>query len=77
MRHTQGRKDVLSKNELVKQDFKSISLKKISFNYPESDNSSFSDLSLHIKEGDIVGLYGPSGAGKTTLINIMLGLLQN
>jgi branched-chain amino acid transport system ATP-binding protein len=31
-------------------------------------------VSLHINEGDIVGLIGPNGAGKTTLVNAIAGL---
>lgn len=32
------------------------------------------EVSMHINEGDIVGLIGPNGAGKTTLINAITGL---
>ena len=32
------------------------------------------EVSMHIEEGDIVGLIGPNGAGKTTLINAITGL---
>jgi branched-chain amino acid transport system ATP-binding protein len=31
-------------------------------------------VSMHINEGDIVGLIGPNGAGKTTLVNALAGL---
>jgi branched-chain amino acid transport system ATP-binding protein len=31
-------------------------------------------VSMHINEGDIVGLIGPNGAGKTTLVNAIAGL---
>jgi branched-chain amino acid transport system ATP-binding protein len=31
-------------------------------------------VSMHINEGDILGLIGPNGAGKTTLVNAMAGL---
>lgn len=34
------------------------------------------DLSLHVHRGEILGFVGPDGAGKTTLIRLMLGLLQ-
>lgn len=34
------------------------------------------NLSLKVKEGEILGLLGPNGAGKTTTINTMLGLLS-
>jgi branched-chain amino acid transport system ATP-binding protein len=38
--------------------------------------SALSDVSLHIKQGEIYGLIGPNGAGKTTLFNIITGLYQ-
>jgi branched-chain amino acid transport system ATP-binding protein len=36
--------------------------------------AALSDVSLHIKRGDIYGLIGPNGAGKTTLFNVITGL---
>ncbi|MEJ1958678.1 MAG: ATP-binding cassette domain-containing protein [Nitrosomonadales bacterium] len=33
-----------------------------------------SEVSLHIKRGEIYGLIGPNGAGKTTLFNVVTGL---
>lgn len=33
------------------------------------------DISLHVKRGEIFGLVGPDGAGKTTLMRLLLGLL--
>ena len=38
--------------------------------------SALSDVSLHIRRGEIYGLIGPNGAGKTTLFNIITGLYQ-
>ena len=35
-----------------------------------------SDVSLHVPEGEVVGLVGASGAGKTTLLRLVCGLLQ-
>jgi branched-chain amino acid transport system ATP-binding protein len=36
--------------------------------------NALSDVSLHIRRGEIYGLIGPNGAGKTTLFNIITGL---
>ncbi len=55
----------------------SIELKNINFNYKNSSKNILSDINLKIKFGDNVGLLGFSGAGKTTLINLILGLLKS
>ena len=33
------------------------------------------DVSLELRQGEILGLIGPNGSGKTTLINVISGLL--
>ena len=38
--------------------------------------SALSDVTLHIRRGEIYGLIGPNGAGKTTLFNVITGLYQ-
>lgn len=35
-----------------------------------------SDLSLTVEKGDFIGIFGPNGCGKTTLVNIFSGILQ-
>ena len=58
------------------EEFKSLVLENISYRYPTSDKRSIKNISLTIEKGDFIGLVGPSGAGKTTLINIILGFLK-
>jgi ABC-type multidrug transport system fused ATPase/permease subunit len=52
-----------------------ITLENISYSYPGSNNIVLKNLSLKIKKGNMVGFVGSTGAGKTTLIDILLGLL--
>ena len=42
-----------------------------------SDKKVLSGIDLDIKDGQIFGLLGPSGAGKTTLIKIITGQIRN
>ncbi len=53
-----------------------IELEEISFRYAQNDPFVFQKLSLCIKPGEFVGVAGPSGGGKTTLLKVMLGLLR-
>lgn len=48
---------------------------KISFAYPMASKIAISDISFTIAKGEIVAVVGPSGAGKTTLIDLILGVL--
>jgi ATP-binding cassette, subfamily B, bacterial PglK len=51
-------------------------LKDVSFRYPTSTNNVLSNVSLSLSAGLQYAIVGPSGAGKTTLVDICLGLLQ-
>ena len=55
---------------------KELILKNISFKYQNSNNNVLDNINLKIKAGSIIGIKGPSGVGKTTLVNIILGLLK-
>jgi ATP-binding cassette subfamily B protein RaxB len=53
-----------------------IELRNVYFRYSESDAFVLEDINLTIEPGQFVNIMGPSGGGKTTLIKIMLGLLE-
>jgi ABC-type bacteriocin/lantibiotic exporter with double-glycine peptidase domain len=55
---------------------KTITLKNINFSYPDTSRSSLSNIDLIIPSKKTIGLIGPTGSGKTTIINIILGLLE-
>ena len=52
-----------------------IELTNIVYNYPNIKEPTINNLSLFIPQGKCVGIVGASGAGKTTLVDIILGLL--
>ena len=56
--------------------FEKISLKNISFKYPNSKNLIFDKVNLEIKSGSIIGITGKSGIGKSTLIDLFLGIIE-
>lgn len=53
----------------------SLQLKEASFNYPNTNEPVIHKINLSIQHNTSVGLVGPTGAGKTTLVDIILGLL--
>ena len=53
-----------------------IKIKDVSFRYPSRDKDVIKGVSLVIPKGSFVGFVGSSGAGKTTLIDLMLGVLE-
>ncbi len=55
---------------------RSIRMENISFRYPGTETYIFRDASLTVPVGRSIGIVGTSGAGKTTIVDIMLGLLH-
>lgn len=53
-----------------------IVLKSVSYSYPGKRNVGIEQIQLRIRAGERVGVIGTSGAGKTTLADVMLGLLE-
>ncbi|NLL79423.1 MAG: ABC transporter ATP-binding protein [Clostridiales bacterium] len=55
---------------------KEITLKDITYAYPNTEKLIFDHADLTIKVGSSIGIVGGSGAGKTTVVDIILGLLK-
>ena len=55
---------------------KNIRLKDVSFGYDENSLPAINKINIDIKKGDCIGVIGKTGSGKSTLIDIMMGLLD-
>jgi ATP-binding cassette, subfamily B, bacterial PglK len=55
---------------------RTIELKNITYIYPGTDQTALNRISLKIQKGESIALIGKSGAGKTTLVDLILGLLM-
>lgn len=54
----------------------SIELKNIHFNYPNTSRLALKDITLNIRANSTVGFVGSTGSGKTTIADLILGLLD-
>ena len=71
-------KNSFSKNSLINSDFnfeKSIELKNLNYSY-NNERIVLDSINLKIKKGEIIGIIGKTGSGKSTLVDIIMGLLE-
>jgi ABC-type multidrug transport system fused ATPase/permease subunit len=78
-----GRKNIEESKNSINLELESspeINISSLGFRYPqtgEKENQDvISDISFNIKAGELLGIVGPSGAGKTTLINLLNGIYE-
>lgn len=73
-----------SPNKLFHNEFKkkplvfenSIEIKNLFFKYPERKDWALNNISLTIKAGKRIGIVGTTGSGKSTLMDVLMGLLE-
>lgn len=63
-------------NNFKIETFNTIILERVSFKYPNKKVSALNNISLKIKRNSIVGFVGESGTGKSTTVDIILGLIM-
>jgi ABC-type multidrug transport system fused ATPase/permease subunit len=76
-------KDVQVSNEIITspsfahRNFNpSVLLDAVTFTYPDRSEPALKGVSLEIRPGEALAIVGPSGAGKTTLVDVLLGVLD-
>ena len=69
------KKDRLNIKEFNSKELQ-ISIDKVSFNYPDTNKNILNEVDLQIEHGEMIGIVGSSGAGKTTFVDCVLGLLK-
>ena len=52
-----------------------IDFKDVTFSYPDSDRIILNKINFSIEQGEFIGIIGTTGAGKSTLIDLLVGLL--
>jgi len=69
-------KDVcMHRSEFSSPCLGSLDLKDVNFTYPSSDKHALKNITLSIPVGQSLGIMGQTGSGKSTLVDVILGLL--
>lgn len=63
------------KDKAILEYNEEIAINNVSWKYKRAEEPTFRDVNIRIKKGEAIGIKGPSGAGKTTLADVILGLL--
>ena len=56
--------------------FSRLNFENVTFKYKNSKNFVLKDINFELNFGEIIGIYGKSGSGKSTFIDLLLGLLK-
>ena len=76
----QGIKKIKKNEETINLDpiniKKEIKIENLTFSYPDSTSLIFDDINLSILKGKLTGIYGASGSGKSTFVDLILGLIE-
>lgn len=54
----------------------SVNINNLNYTYPNAERSTLNGISLNIEAGETIGITGPIGSGKSTLINLLTGVLR-
>lgn len=62
--------------ELINKPQNNICFQNVTYKYPTAENNVLENARMDIPIGGMVGIVGSSGAGKTTVVDVLLGLLR-
>jgi len=63
-------------SELSTEKFQLLTIRDLSYRYPKARVNALNGISMEVFSGESIGVVGRSGAGKTTLVDVLLGLLE-
>jgi ABC-type multidrug transport system fused ATPase/permease subunit len=72
----QKKKIEVTGNSSKKPFIPEVKIDNVTFFYPQNDSPAINDISLKILAGESVGIVGRTGSGKSTLIDVLLGVLE-
>lgn len=67
-------KDPRPANPVPVPDLRDLEFRNVSFTHQTASSPALSDISFTVRRGDTIAFVGPSGAGKTTLVKLLVGL---
>lgn len=68
--------DMKLHKEKTEFKFSSLEIKQVSFKYPNASSSVFTDLNIKLDANKVYAFIGESGSGKSTIVDIIVGLLK-
>src|SRR5881227_2576728 len=57
-------------------DLRTLAFERVSFQHQSASSPAVSDISFGVRRGETIAFVGPSGAGKTTLVKLLVGLYR-
>ena len=69
-------KKFITKQSIEDLNFSKLEFKDVNFKYNSKDALLLNNINFEINKGDYVGIIGSSGSGKTTILNLVIGLLN-
>jgi ATP-binding cassette, subfamily B, bacterial PglK len=73
---TENKKTILQNSSTPIVFYKQLEIKDLIFKYPKNEKNILNKINLKINKGEVTGIVGTTGSGKTTMIDLILGLFK-